>query len=550
MFVFKRPGITSATHFYSTVFNFVHRKALSRTLLLYYRIANMPTDLTIYEGMPFADAIDEASPTEAWKLGLMNLGMVDAAAEAVLENGVVSLSEFMELTDEEVTLLIRSIRKPGGADKGQPLPIVTERRLKGFWWSCHFKLMTARDPAVSDMTVAIADEWAKRSVLMKDPKDVTGDGMDTNKYQENWPKIFEHLDDWIGQHYGTSTRAPLLYLCREKENPPAEKYDPSTNYKSLREELIARCPMWVDYEVDVPSLRPAYYEVENMKLWETLHKIFQSTPCYQYMKTFAKAKDGRGAYLGLRSQYLGPNNANNMAQATTTKLDQLRYTGENRRWNMQRYVTAHVECYNILDGLKEYGFSGMDEATRVRKFLTGIKTDKLDAIRATVLANPSLSFDKVTRLYKDHIAMAQSLNPTPQDQRQVSNVRAGGGSNEVEDRYYTRDEYRALSADQKLSLKKKRERRGGGRKVGFKRPLVEQDKPFRPSKKTQYNRHHPTMKAAMRQVAAMTLADNSDQVESDGDDDQDMSPTPTVTQGSGNRLHPALRKEKRIGGRK
>jgi hypothetical protein len=214
-------------------------------------------------------------------------------------------------------------------------------------------------------------------------------------------------------------------------------------------------------------------------------------------------------------------------------------------------VTAHVECYNILDGLKEYGFSGMDEATRVRKFVTGIKTDKLDAIRAAVLANPSLSFDRVTRLYKDHIAMTQSLNPTPQDQRQVSNVRTGGNSSDIEDRYYTRDEYRGLTADQKLSLKKKRERRGVGRKVGFKRQLVDPDKSLRPTKKAQYNRNHPLVKAALkaatRQVAAMTLADDNEQVGSDG---EDAPTTPvTVKQGGSNRGHPALERKKRDGGR-
>jgi hypothetical protein len=510
----------------------------------YCRINTMPTDLATFEDIPFENAVTVASPIEAWKLGLLNLGMADAAAEAVLENGVISLNEFMSLTDEEVTLLIKSIRKPGGADKGQPLPIVIERRLKGFWWFCHFKLMTARDPTVSDMTVTNADSWAKKSVLMKDPKDATGDGIDLSKYQENWPKVFEHLDDWIGQHYGTSTKAPLLYLCRKQENPPAEDQDPSTNYKSLREELIARCPMWIDYDAMEPFLRPAYYEVENMKLWETLHKVFQSTPSYQYMKLYAKAKDGRGAYLALKSQYLGPNNANNMAQATTTKLDQLRYTGENRRWNMQRYVTAHVECFNILDGLKEYGFSGMDEATRVRKFVAGIKTDKLDAIRAAVLANPTLSFDRVTRLYRDHVAMTQSMNPSPQEQRQVSDVRTSSNRDDVEDRYYTRDEYNKLTADQKFSLKKKRERRGGGRKDG------NSDRKSKPAKKTQFHKH-PVMKAAMkaarRQIAAMSLSDKEEPEESESEGQKDAPVT--VKQNGGNRDHPALEKKRRKGGR-
>jgi hypothetical protein len=172
----------------------------------------MPTDLTIYEGMPFANAIAVASPIEAWKLGLLNLGMTAAAAEAVLNNGVASLNDFMAFSNEEVTLLIQTIRKPGGADKGQPLPIAIERRLKGLWWFCHFKLMTARDPTVSDMTVSNADGWAKKSVVMKDPKDATGDAIDVTKYQDNWPKIFEHLDDWIGQQYGEVTKAPLLFL--------------------------------------------------------------------------------------------------------------------------------------------------------------------------------------------------------------------------------------------------------------------------------------------------------------------------------------------------
>jgi hypothetical protein len=512
----------------------------------------MTTDLTAFAGIPFATAVAMATSIEAWKLGLMNLGMEDAAAEAVLKNGLDSLIGFIALTDEEVSHLIKSIRKPGGADKGQPLPIVVERRLKGLWWMCHFKMMTARDPTILDMTVANTDVWAKKSALMKDPKDASGDAMDITKYQENWPKIFEHLDDWIGQHYGTSTKAPLLYLCRAKENPPDGRDDPTSNYKSLREELVVRCPMWVDWDADEPFLRPAYYEIENMKLWETLHKVFQPTSSYQYMKMYAKAKDGRGAYLALKSQYLGPNNANNMAQATTTKLDQLKYTGENRRWNMQRYVTAHVECFNILDGLKEHGFSGMDEATRVRKFVAGIKTDKLDAIRAAVLANPTLSFDRVTRLYRDHVALTQSMYPTPQEQRQVSDVRASGSQAEVEDRYYTSDEYRRLTAEQKLSLKKKRERRGGSRKkVSFRKHAVDPDKKLRPTKKTQYNKHHPMMKAAMkaatRKVAAMCLADEEDSEESGSEEETNSAIT--VKQGGINRGHPALEKKKRTGRR-
>jgi hypothetical protein len=375
---------------------------------------------------------------------------------------------------------------------------------------------------------------------MMEPKDTTADAIDINKYHDNWPKIFEHLDDWIGQHYGPSSKAPLLYLCRGKECPPDEQYDPSSNYESIREELIARCPIWVDWDEADPNLRPDHYETENAKLWEALQKVFQATPSYQYMKAYAKGKDGRNAYLALKAHYLGPNNANNLAQATSTKLDQLRYTGENRRWNMQRYVTAHVECYNILEGLKEHGFSGMDEPTRVRKFIAGIRTDKLAAVESTVLANPTLSFDRVTRLYRDHVALRQSMHPAQQEQRQVSDVRVSEAKADVEDRYYTADEYRKLSADQKYSLKKKRERRGGGKRGDGRKP-----KPFR---KTQQAKHNPFVKAAIkaatRKVAAMQLGDEDTTEESEME--EEMKPPSAVKQGGSNRGHPALAKKQRV----
>jgi hypothetical protein len=210
---------------------------------------------------------------------------------------------------------------------------------------------------------------------------------------------------------------------------------------------------------------------------------------------------------------------------------------------MQRYVTAHVECYNILEGLKEHGFSGMDEPTRVRKFIAGIRTDKLAAVESTVLANPTLSFDRVTRLYRDHVALRQSMHPAQQETRQVSDVRVAGSGGDVEDRYYTANEYRQLSADQKFALKKKRERRGGGKKGDGKK-----GKPF---KKGQQTKHNPYVKAAIkaatRKVAAMQLGE--DDLTEESEMEEEMKPPSAVKQTGTNRGHPALEKRKRAGKR-
>jgi hypothetical protein len=113
------------------------------------------------------------------------------------------------------------------------------------------------------------------------------------------------------------------------------------------------------------------------------------------------------------------------------------------------------------------------------------------------------------------------LDPTPQEQRQVSDVRASGDREDIEDRYYTSDEYRKLTAEQKFDLKKRRERRGGGRKSDYRKQFVDPDKSLRPTKKTQYNKHHPLVKvavtAARRQFAAMSMntKENTEQSESE-----------------------------------
>jgi hypothetical protein len=44
----------------------------------------------------------------------------------------------------------------------------------------------------------------------------------------------------------------------------------------------------------------------------------------------------------------------------------------------------------VLNGLTDYGYSGIDNGTKVRKLMAGINTDALYTVKATVLASPAL----------------------------------------------------------------------------------------------------------------------------------------------------------------
>ena len=177
--------------------------------------------------------------------------------------------------------------------------------------------------------------------------------------------------------------------------------------------------------------------------------------------------------MALNDHYLGANHKNNMATQAESKLRDTTYNGEKRRWTFEKYVRIHVEQHAILTNLKPYGYSGIDEGSKVRYLMKGIRTNELDPVSTQIMANANLreDFDACVNLYQDFIAQKGSKNAN--DSRRVAALnseRRGGGKGKVdetkadmsiEDRYYKVDEYKKLSPAKKLGLKIKRDKRDG-----------------------------------------------------------------------------------------
>lgn len=174
--------------------------------------------------------------------------------------------------------------------------------------------------------------------------------------------------------------------------------------------------------------------------------------------------------MGLRDHYLGRSNVDNMATAAERKLNTTTYMGEMRRWNFERYVKVHVDQHSILRDLMQHGYAGIDERSKVRLLLEGIKTKELDHVKGQIYADSSLrnDFDRCVNLFQDFIKQRQEATG-PTRQSNISAVNLARGPNDydkvepdmsVEDRYYSRDEYKKLSASKKKGLSIKRERRG------------------------------------------------------------------------------------------
>jgi hypothetical protein len=129
----------------------------------------------------------------------------------------------------------------------------------------------------------------------------------------------------------------------------------------------------------------------------------------------------------------------------------------------------------VLNGLTDYGYSGIHNGTKVHKLMMGVNTDALDTVKAAVLASPALrtkSPDVVT-LYGDFIkqqkneSASMNVSDAHITRRHSGPASVVGSDYEasyngvVEDRFYNHAEYRTLSSDQKNEIRMKRKHRGG-----------------------------------------------------------------------------------------
>jgi hypothetical protein len=176
------------------------------------------------------------------------------------------------------------------------------------------------------------------------------------------------------------------------EIPPGT--DPSEGYITGAEKMIAH------------ALRGNQaYATDSMEVWSCMANITRAHDCWTYVKPAQRTKYGRRAFILLWNHFLGPNNVDNMAPEAEAKLGSVSYTGERKNWTWEKYVQIHAEQHAVLNGLTDYGYSGIDNGTKVRNLMAGIKTDALDTVKASVLASPALrtNYPDVATLYGDFI---------------------------------------------------------------------------------------------------------------------------------------------------
>ncbi|MHA7811755.1 MAG: hypothetical protein ACX933_18290, partial [Marinobacter adhaerens] len=184
--------------------------------------------------------------------------------------------------------------------------------------------------------------------------------------------------------------------------------------------------------------------------------------------------------------------------------------------------------------------SGIDERSKVRRLIEGIRAKELESVTNTVLSRQDLytDFDASVNLYKDTIRRQQGT--ITRDHRNISAL-SQESTTGVENRNYKRDEYARLTPEQKAEHRELR-KQAKKKKAGAK---AKHESVAKVSKTL--NR---SLKALKRKVASLkqTLVDkrqgdteSSSDSESDGETEEPMK---DYDGPSRNRKNPALTRQK------
>jgi hypothetical protein len=289
---------------------------------------------------------------------------------------------------EDVDTTIKGVTNPGGTvttgsgttavtsrNNGIPFSIRAVDNLKLCVYYLKHMERVQRQPIANEINLVLVRSYRdqqRHEVGLKKTAE------ETEINDKDWPRTLEKIKEYLASQYGVAG-ATLDYVVHSDIAVKPENEDPAENYETVDQEMAARAPHTRHSFVD-----------DRRKVWDIMSNICGKHYCFVYIKPALRNRNGRDAYMLLFEHFLGPNNVGNMASEAETNLTGTLYNGEKKRFTWETYVRIHTEQHSVLNGLKDYGYAGIDDSSEVCHLLKGIKTTELDVCKTHMMASPSL----------------------------------------------------------------------------------------------------------------------------------------------------------------
>jgi hypothetical protein len=233
-----------------------------------------------------------------------------------------------------------------------------------------------------------------------------------------------------------------------------------------------------------------------------------------------------------------------MTTMANDKLKSSVYNGEQRRWDFEKYINMHKSQHMIMEGLVEPGYTGIDPRSKVCYLLDGIKTDKFDSVKTCIMSDATLqnNFDACVTLYQDFIKQTVKAKSTPTVG--ISELKTSGGrrkNDAIEDHYYTKSEYDALSPDAKRELAAKRLKRG--HKPGARDSKTSKGLKSKGKTNADVNKNLKAVQRSVSQLVKQQTSAQDGSTTNSNDDSSEATPKKASAKFPSNRANAALTRQ-------
>jgi hypothetical protein len=405
---------------------------------------------------------------------------------AINEQGITWFDDLTHRSDKYIQELFQKIRNPGGLvpnpdwqqpaagaaaptanvpqfipNRGVAVGVNLELRFRQLRYYVFHQYRIQRTFVTGQATLARLEAvWAlhERIQRMKESEKESLK-VDALLKVENVRKLIEDIDEAIAYRLG-AYGAPMSYLTRASVAINDET-DPGVGLPDALSELVRRTRHTGNQ-----------YEEDNMSLWMMIRQATHGGPAWNWVKPFANRKDGRGAYLALKTHYMGRSfQKRNIANAERV-LETVFFDGKARNFTFEMYCEKLNMAFQDLEEAGEPA----SEDRKVRILLANIRADELKSVVSRIRGDPNLegSFETaMNHLAEQHDIWKQIQAKQRGASRNISAVgRVSEGkaksSNKIPKagnktsgkgltRYYSRKEWFKLSKEKQEEIRNARQ---------------------------------------------------------------------------------------------
>ncbi len=126
--------------------------------------------------------------------------------------------------------------------------------------------------------------------------------------------------------------------------------------------------------------------LDNRTIWTILRTVTFGGPAWNWVQSFERQQDGRGAFNSFTAHYLGNSYTERIRMRADQTLQRAFFDGKSRNFTFETYCELLNTAFTDLETSGEE----VSESRKVRIFIQGLKDHRLDVAKSQILASDTL----------------------------------------------------------------------------------------------------------------------------------------------------------------